>query len=63
MIVQALALLGRKEEAMQLLLKCMDRGLAPIEVDAALDLGGLRKDPRYISRVPKPRTKDGIKAS
>jgi eukaryotic-like serine/threonine-protein kinase len=63
MLVQAMALLGKKEDALQLLLKCMDRGLAPIEVEAALDLGGLRKDPRYISRVQKLRTKDGPKAS
>jgi serine/threonine protein kinase/Flp pilus assembly protein TadD len=63
MIVQAMALLGRKEEALQLLLKCMDRGLVPLEVDGALDLGELRKDPRYLSRVQKLRTKDGLKAS
>jgi hypothetical protein len=63
MIVQAMALLGRKEEALQLLLKCMDRGLVPLEVDGALDLGELRKDPRYLSRVQNLRTKDGFKAS
>jgi tetratricopeptide (TPR) repeat protein/tRNA A-37 threonylcarbamoyl transferase component Bud32 len=63
MIVQALAVLGKREEALQLLLKCMDRGLAPIEVDGALDLASLRKDPRYLSRVQKLRTKDGLKAS
>jgi tetratricopeptide (TPR) repeat protein len=51
MIVQALVLLGRKEEALQLLLKCLDRGLAPVEVDFAPDLAGLEKDPRYIARV------------
>jgi serine/threonine protein kinase/Flp pilus assembly protein TadD len=63
MMVQAMALLGRKDEAMQLLLKCMDRGLVPLEVDGALDLGDLRKDPRYLSRVQKLRTRDGAKAS
>jgi serine/threonine protein kinase/tetratricopeptide (TPR) repeat protein len=63
MIVQALALLGKKEEALQLLLKCMDRGLVPLEVDGALDLGDLRKDPRYLSRVQKLQTKDGLKTS
>jgi hypothetical protein len=51
MIVQALAVLGHNEEALQLLLKCLDRGLAPVEVDFAPDLAGLEKDPRYIARV------------
>ena len=55
MIAQALAVLGKKEEALQLLLKCMDRGLLPSEVEGALDLGDLRKDPRYLSRVLKPQ--------
>jgi tetratricopeptide (TPR) repeat protein len=63
MIVQAMALLGKKEDALQLLLKCMDRGLAPLEVDGALDLESLRKDPRYLSRVQKLRTKSGLKTS
>jgi serine/threonine protein kinase/Flp pilus assembly protein TadD len=63
MMVQALAVLGRKDEALQLLLKCMDRGLAPVAVDLAPDLGGLRKDPRYLSRIRKLRTKEGLKTS
>jgi tetratricopeptide (TPR) repeat protein len=63
MLVQALALLGKKEQAMQLLLECMDRGLVPLEVDGALDLGDLRKDPRYLSRVQKLRTKDRTKTT
>lgn len=61
MLVQAMAVLGKKEEALQLLLKCMGRGLAPIEVNGALDLEGLRNDPRYLSLVMKLRTKDGFK--
>ena len=51
--VQALALLGKKEDATKLLLTCMDRGLSPVEVDFALDLKEIRKDPRYLSRVTK----------
>ncbi|HWZ01815.1 MAG TPA: tetratricopeptide repeat protein [Edaphobacter sp.] len=51
--VQALALLGKKEDATKLLLTCMDRGLSPVEVDFALDLREIRKDPRYLSRVAK----------
>jgi eukaryotic-like serine/threonine-protein kinase len=51
MKVQALALLGKKEEATELLLTCMDRGLAPIEVNLALDLKDISKDPRYLSRI------------
>jgi tetratricopeptide (TPR) repeat protein len=51
--VQALALLGKKEDATKLLLTCMDRGLSTVEVDFALDLKDIRKDPRYLSRVAK----------
>jgi serine/threonine protein kinase/tetratricopeptide (TPR) repeat protein len=51
LMVQALAVLGQKEEAMQRLLKCLDRGLSPVEVDYAVDLANLEKDPRYIARV------------
>jgi tetratricopeptide (TPR) repeat protein/tRNA A-37 threonylcarbamoyl transferase component Bud32 len=47
MRVQALAVLGRREEALQLLLKCLDQGLSTLEVDLALDLESLRADPRY----------------
>jgi hypothetical protein len=28
-------------------------------VEGALDLGDLRKDPRYLSRVLKPQTSNG----
>ena len=52
-IVQALALLGRKEDALKLLLWCMDNHLSPVEVDLALDLKDLRKDPRYLSKLAK----------
>lgn len=53
MIAQALALTGRKESALKLVLLCMDRGLSPIEVNLALDLKEIRKDPRYLSYVSK----------
>ena len=51
--VQVLALLGRRAEALDLLLACLDRGLAPADVELALDLKNLRSDPRYISRVAR----------
>jgi serine/threonine protein kinase/Tfp pilus assembly protein PilF len=53
MITQALAVLGKKEDALKLLLACMDKGLSPVQVDLALDLKEIRKDPRYVSRVAK----------
>ncbi len=59
-IVQALVLLGRKEDALKLLLSCMDRGLSPVEVDLALDLKDIRKDPRYLSRLAKIRNQKPV---
>jgi serine/threonine protein kinase/tetratricopeptide (TPR) repeat protein len=53
MKVQALALLGKKEEALTLLVECMKQGLGKTEVDLALDLKEIRKDPRYLSAVAK----------
>lgn len=58
MIVQALDVLGRKQEALQLLLWCMDKGLSPVEVDLAVDLKDLRSTPAYQERVKK-RGKNG----
>jgi tetratricopeptide (TPR) repeat protein len=55
MVTQALALLGRKEEALNLLLSCMDKGLSMVEVELALDLRDIRKDPRYLSHISKLR--------
>jgi serine/threonine protein kinase/tetratricopeptide (TPR) repeat protein len=49
--VQVLALLGRRTEAISLLLACLDRGLAPADVELAIDLQDLRADPRYVNRV------------
>ncbi|HEY4010958.1 MAG TPA: protein kinase [Acidobacteriaceae bacterium] len=59
-IAQALALLGRKEDALKMLLWCMDNGLAPVEVDLALDLKDLRKDPRYLARVSRVQNHAGV---
>jgi eukaryotic-like serine/threonine-protein kinase len=53
MIVQALALLGRKKEALNLLIWCVDQGLSKDDVDLALDLKDLRKDPAYLSHLNK----------
>jgi serine/threonine protein kinase len=53
MMIQAIRLLGRKEEALNLLLHALDRGLAPIQVEFALDLKDLRTDPRYLARLAK----------
>ena len=50
---QALALLGQKEDALRLVLGCLDRGLSTVEVELALDLRQLRSDPRYREHVAK----------
>jgi len=51
MIVQALDVLGRRKEALDLLLWCMDNGLSPAEVDLAVDLKDLRSTEAYRSRL------------
>ena len=51
MIVQALDVLGRKTEARDLLLKCMDNNLTPEEVDLAVDLKDLRNSAEYQSKL------------
>jgi len=53
MMAQALALLGEKEEALKLLLACMDKGLSTVQVDLALDLRDIRKNPRYLAHISK----------
>jgi predicted Zn-dependent protease len=63
MKVQTLAALGKKEDATRLLLICMDRGLSTAEVDLAVDLKDIRKDPRYLSLVTKKQSKSGPAAS
>ena len=54
MKAQAMAVMGRKEEALQLVLKCLDQGLSPVEVDLALDLKEVRSDSRYRRRIGTP---------
>jgi len=51
MLVQALDVLGKKAEALNLLLECMDKGLSPAEVDLAVDLKDLRSSPAYQQRL------------
>ena len=51
MIVQALDVLGRKQEALELLLWCMDKGLSPVEINLAVDLKDLRSTRAYQERV------------
>jgi serine/threonine protein kinase/Tfp pilus assembly protein PilF len=62
-VAQALALLGKKDDALNLLLLCMDKGLSPVEVDLALDLKDLRKDPRYLSRIAKLQSQKAYSAA
>lgn len=50
---ETLALLGRKDEALRLVLQCMDNGLSPVEVELALDLKSVRADPRYRDYVAR----------
>ena len=48
---QALAVLGRKEEALNLVLQCIDRGLSLVDVELAPDLKEIRADPRYRGHI------------
>lgn len=48
---QVLALLGEKEGALKLVLKCMDDGITPLEIDLAVDLKAIRMDPRYKRKL------------
>ena len=50
---QAYAVLGRKQEALGLLIKCVQAGLSPINVGFALDLKEITSDPRYKALVAK----------
>ena len=57
MFVQALDVLGRKKEALDLLLWCMDKGLSPTDVDLAVDLKDLRNTEEYRSRLVQLKSK------
>ncbi len=63
---QALAVLGRKDEAIGVLVSCVRRGLAPVEVQLALDLKEIRSDRRYLQQVsnsqPSTSTEDKERA-
>jgi serine/threonine protein kinase/predicted Zn-dependent protease len=63
MAVQALAVLGRTEEAIALLLICMERGLSLNEIDLAIDLKQIQKDPRYAAEVVKLERSSASKVS
>jgi tetratricopeptide (TPR) repeat protein len=54
---QVLALLGRKDEALRVVLECRARGLSETEVELALDLAAVRADPRYRSQSFKDPSK------
>jgi hypothetical protein len=43
--------MGKREDALKLLLWCMDHGLSPEDVDLAIDLKELQKDPRYQAHL------------
>jgi len=55
--VQVLALLGRKDDAVTLLSECVKHGLATTEVDLALDLQEVRRDPRYLRTIAEAKTR------
>jgi len=48
---QVLALLGEKERAVDLLIECLKKGLSVKEIDLAIDLKEIRKNPRYLQAV------------
>jgi tetratricopeptide (TPR) repeat protein len=56
---QALAVLGRKEEAVHLVLQCLDRGLSAVEVQYALDLRYVLADARYRRRAGAAPSQSG----
>jgi tetratricopeptide (TPR) repeat protein len=63
MITQALAVLGKKEDALKLLLACMNQGLSPVQVNLAIDLKDIRRDPRYLSLIAKLQPQTAAKGS
>jgi eukaryotic-like serine/threonine-protein kinase len=63
MMVQALDVLGRKAEALDMLLGCMDKGLSPAEVDLAVDLKDLRSTPAYQQRLKNKKGNGKASAS
>ncbi len=56
-LTQALAVMGKKNEAVKLLIWCTDNGISRADVDLALDLREIQNDPRYRAYL-KLRSKD-----
>ncbi len=48
---QTVAVMGRREDALRLVLNCLDRGIAPANIELAVDLKDVRSDPRYRARI------------
>jgi serine/threonine protein kinase/tetratricopeptide (TPR) repeat protein len=48
---QTLAATGREEESLTLILRLLEGGLSPVEVELSLDLGGVRADTRYKKAI------------
>lgn len=53
---QTLAVLGRKSEAIDVLLTCVRRGLSQVEIGLALDLKDIREDPDWLRRAGETGT-------
>ena len=51
MLTQALAVMGKKDEALRLLIWCIDNGVSPADVELALDLREIENDPRYRAHL------------
>jgi tetratricopeptide (TPR) repeat protein len=54
---RAEALLGRTEEAKALVLRCLDQGWSPANVDLATELSAVRATPEYKERIEKLNAK------
>jgi len=48
---QTLAATGRQDESLTLILRLLEGGLSPVEVELSLDLGGVRADTRYKKAI------------
>jgi tetratricopeptide (TPR) repeat protein/class 3 adenylate cyclase len=50
---QALAVLGHHEDALKLLLDCVEQGVSPADIALAVDLTSVTSDPRYVRSIQK----------
>ncbi len=48
---QILALMGETDEALRLVLRCLDDGISPAAVELAVELKDIRQDPRFKARL------------